>query len=209
MSVLIIGSEGSMGKRYQSILRFLGKSFMCVDLHNKNTDYEYMHRRASGFIVATPTGTHHSIIKSLAPNRKPILCEKPVTKSPAEFTDMKVALMENKTPFRMMMQYEMLVGKSRIGPTFYDYFRHGNDGLIWDCMQIIALARGKVELRENSPIWMCKINGQMLSLSHMDAAYIGYVQKWFNDPSQDLGYLTAIHQKVQDSEKKASNVVAN
>lgn len=206
MSILIIGSEGSMGKRYQAILRYLNRSFVCADKQMSGGEMLIAAQRSEGIIIATPTDTHGELIKCLAPLSKPILCEKPIDKDPDQFHEIMEALKAFDTPFRMMMQYEMLISTDSIGHSHYDYFRHGNDGLYWDCMQIIALARGSISIRESSPVWSCKINGKPLNLAHMDAAYIGYVQKWFNKPSQNLAYLEDIHQKVRETEKKSLNV---
>jgi hypothetical protein len=206
MSVLIVGSEGSMGKRYQAILKYLNRKFICVDKQNTLNEVSTAAQKSQGIIIATPTHTHGDLIRQFAMLGKPILCEKPITKDPQELKDIITDLKTWGSPFRMMMQYEMLIDRSTIGPSHYDYFKHGSDGLIWDCMQIIALARAKLELREESPVWSCKINGKTLSLAHMDAAYIGYVQKWFQSPRQDLGYIESVHQKVLDAEKKAKNV---
>jgi len=94
-----------------------------------------------------------------------------------------------------------LAGKNRIGRSHYDYFRHGNDGLVWDCLQIIALARSAPLLRETSPMWSSMINGKALNIAHMDAAYMAYVQAWFKYPAQDMGEIIGIHEKVDAFEK--------
>lgn len=193
MSVLIIGANGNMGKRYGSILNYLGKEWSGVDIEHNKHYIRDVASKSEGVIVATPTDTHIRIIKDLLPLDKPILCEKPVTKNVTELKELTKGL---KGPFRMVYQYSILVDYIRIGRSHYDYFRHGNDGLSWDCLQVIALARGVPALGEQSPVWRCMINGKSLNLSHMDAAYIAYVQAWFRYPKHDLGEIVAIHEKV-------------
>jgi hypothetical protein len=198
MSILIVGANGNMGKRYGAILTYLGKQWSGVDAEHNRHFVLASARASEGVIIATPTATHAQVIRDVLPAGKPILCEKPVTKNVVE---LKEILGEAKTPFRMVYQYQLMVSGSRIGRSHYDYFRHGNDGLVWDCLQIIGLSRGKPDLGEASPVWRCMINGKALNLAHMDAAYIAYVQAWLKYPKQDPGEIIAIHEKVDDFER--------
>lgn len=198
MSILIVGSEGSMGKRYQCILKYLGKSFVCADKQDSLSNIRRLAEKTEGIIIATPTETHVDLVSSLLPFRKPILCEKPVSKDVSILKELNQRIEDSKTPFRMMFQYEILNRSCSYGPSRYNYFKHGNDGLVWDCLQIIGLARKEIVLGEDSPIWSCKLNGKALSLSHMDAAYIAYVQKWFNYPSDSLSKILHVHEKTAE-----------
>lgn len=199
MSILIVGSEGSMGRRYQAILRYLGKTIECVD---KDHNRHYIKGRATaadGIVIATPTDTHADYLRLLAECGKPILCEKPVVKDLKELEEIQSLLSRHNTPFRMMFQYKMLASRTSIGRSHYDYFRHGSDGLLWDCMQILALARGEVRLGESSPVWRCMINGKALRQDHMDAAYIAYVQEWFKEPNQNPAEIFQAHERAAKS----------
>jgi hypothetical protein len=198
MSVLIVGAQGSMGKRYQCILDYLQRPYICVDKIHTLAEIKRDASRASGIIIATPTNTHVNFIREFLPFRKPILCEKPITKDIAELKDLKDEILESKTPFRMTFQYEVLDQPSQNGPSRYNYFRHGNDGLVWDCLQIIGLARSEIKLGEDSPVWSCMMNGKALSLSHMDAAYIAYLQKWFHRPDDSLSKIVQVHEKTAE-----------
>jgi hypothetical protein len=202
MSILIVGGQGSMGRRYQAILSYLGRPFHAVDRESSGERIRELAEKSTGVIIASPTDTHVDFIREFSNLRKPILCEKPVTKNIEHLHEVLDLVEKNKTPFRMMYQYQMLVDRSRLGKSFYDYFRHGNDGLIWDCLQIIGLARGEVQLREVSPVWSCVVNGQKLNLQHMDAAYIAYVQRWFRDPDQNQNEIIRAHERCAESEAK-------
>lgn len=196
MSVLIVGSNGSMGKRYQAILRYLGKHFVGIDKGDAIPSIPY-----DGYIIATPTETHAQFVKTFAPFRKPILVEKPLSKNVKEVGDLLTYVSESKTPLKMMMQYDYLTENSGFGASMYDYFRHGNDGLVWDCIQIIASAKGEIYLNEMSPIWKCVINGRELSIADMDLAYVRFVEDWFRDPYQSLQRIEQIHLKTDALEK--------
>lgn len=198
MSILIVGAQGSMGKRYQCILNYLEKPFECVDQYDELRDIKKIAQRSSGIIIATPTDTHVKYIREFLPYQKPILCEKPITKDISELKALQDEITESKTPFRMMFQYEILADTNRLGASRYNYFRHGNDGLVWDCLQIIGLARGEIKLAETSPVWSCGINGKTLNLAHMDAAYIAYVQRWFFKPDDSLLKILQVHEKTAE-----------
>jgi hypothetical protein len=198
MSILIVGAHGSMGKRYQAILKYLNREYHCVDKENSAQDIQFMAARSSGIIIATPTDTHVKFVREFLPFRKPILCEKPVTKDIGELRHLRDEIKESGTPFRMMYQYEILGDTLRNGASRYNYFRHGSDGLVWDCLQIIGLARSEVKLEETSPVWSCMINGRALQFSHMDAAYIAYIQRWLHRPDDSLLKIVHAHEKTAE-----------
>lgn len=201
MSVLLIGSEGSMGKRYQSILRFLGKEFVRADKQHQKKQIRAMAENSEGVIIATPTETHADFIRLTLSLGVPVMCEKPIIKNTAELRELMKMVSSTGTKFSMMNQYKMLATRAAVGVTSYDYFRHGNDGLVWDCIQVIGLATGDVTLKEESPYWKCKINGRPLHVEHMDHAYVEYVRQWFQNPTQDLGEIVAVHEKTADFER--------
>lgn len=197
MSVLIIGHLGSMGKRYSAILKHLGVKHYGVDKDFTKRDIVKAADNFQRIILCTPTHTHISLLRDLIPLGKPILCEKPITTDLDQLEEVLELLNKYKTYFSMVMQYQELINYSSSGQSSYDYFRTGNDGLIWDCFQIIALSKMTPSLNNMSPVWKCVINGQTLSISDMDNAYIGFVSKWLRDAvSQDPNYLYEIHERV-------------
>lgn len=205
--ILIVGSNGSMGKRYQAVLRYLGHAFTGMDKESPHEAIAYAAEKAAGVIICTPTDTHEDMIRLVLPARKPILCEKPVCKDVGKLRALLKEIDEADVPFRMVMQYQHLVDKNRIGKSFYDYFRTGNDGLLWDCMQILGFARGEVEIRNKSPMWSCMINGKTLSIKDMDAAYIAEVQQWLLFPRQNPGDILRIHERVEKAIVKGTQVI--
>lgn len=187
-----------MGKRYQAILRYLGKPYACLDVDTTENEAENLKARATAFIVATPTSTHLPILYDLANYRKPILCEKPVCTSLDDLDEWLAAVSDEGLPFRCMLQYTELGIPKDCGPTYYDYFRSGPDGLVWDCLQIVGHATDpyNVRLNNESPIWKCAINGKVLSLHDMDAAYVAHVLRWFQDPKQRGRQIFDVHEKT-------------
>lgn len=201
MSVLIIGGKGSIGTRYQAVLRYLDKPFVVADVEHSQAQTLEMAKKSDGVIIASPTDSHSDWIHALSPLRKPILCEKPVCKDLSELSRVLMRVSGDKTPFKMVFQYSIFDDPGSKGWSHYNYFRTGKDGLVWDCIQIVGLARGRLELENDSPIWRCILNGKAVDFSAMDAAYIHMMRQWFREPSHDPGMIRAIHEKTAALDK--------
>lgn len=196
--ILIVGSKGNMGSRYGAILNHLGVSWQGADIETGAAGTEVLAKQADGIIIASPTGLHYEHLRTFASLKKPIFCEKPFTKNMNEMGEI-CELYEGQS-LTMALQYSELLEQGFRGESFYNYFKHGVDGLVWDCIQIIGLAKGECALREDSPIWRCRINGQTLSQGHMDEAYVKNVQRWLGGNRHDPSYLYDLHQKTSEYE---------
>lgn len=200
--ILIIGANGSMGRRYQAILRYFKKPFVCVDADSTLERITKLAALCEGIIIATPTDTHFNYLVNLQSLDKNILCEKPLTKNRDELEYIKSGL--SGTKLKMVMQYKTL-DTGLEGPSSYNYYNTGKDGLYWDCIQIIGLARGDVKIKGDSPTWQCTLNGQELNLSQMDLAYVEMLKDWFANPKDDMSRLFDMHQKVREMDKNGSH----
>lgn len=202
MKVYIYGCLGNMGKRYSAILESLGHQWAGEDTSEDDLcGDEFILQDADAVIVATPTNTHVGIIRSLKRCGKPILCEKPITKDLAELETLIEELQLAGTRLEMVSQYDHLKLAQVSGkPTIYNYFKHGGDGIRWDCINIIKHANDLVILREDSPVWQCQINGKRLSLADMDQAYVDMIERWLMDPRDDLNPILEAHRKVHEME---------
>lgn len=198
MKVLIVGSEGNMGQRYKMILKYLKVPFSCFDT-KLETSLLAASLDCDRAIIATPTEHHTSNIRDVMKYLKgPILCEKPICKDLLELGKLLDECKANGTDLRMVYQYKKVYRDDVLaGPSYYNYFKHGSDGLNWDCIQIIGLARGSVRISENSPFWNCVINGQTLRIQDMDMAYVEYVADWLKSP-----VLCAGPDEILDAHKK-------
>jgi predicted dehydrogenase len=198
MKIMLLGGKGNMGQRYAAILRRLSVRTVICDVG----DDPLLHKDVSGVIVVTPTRQHHESILEVAPLKVPILCEKPVTLEPSTLPELRDKLIRLGVPsFSMVHQYRHFETSGN-GHSIYDYFKHGNDGLIWDCFQIIALAKGSILVGEESPVWYCQVNGKQLDLREMDYAYVTEISAWINhikngtQPEIGWDYIIDSHQKV-------------
>jgi hypothetical protein len=187
-NIAIIGSKGNMGRRYRAILDYLQIEVQGLDVGDKldSLDYEI----ADGFIVASPTFTHEFFLNHLGQYGKPILCEKPIL----------IGELDPKFKYRelvrMVNQYEYLIDKYWSGDTYYNYYKSGGDGLAWDTINILGLSKKRPELKNDSPIWKCQINGKPLSLADMDSAYIKMVMDWTKNKKSNWEYAVEAHRKV-------------
>jgi hypothetical protein len=223
--ILLIGSEGGMGRRYKAIFDLIQKEYvpndgyhfdgyLCYDTklnqgkpQDQVVDLHELAKKASGFLIATPTETHAEVLSSIYEYGKPILCEKPVTKNLALLDVILKRSKETGCKFQMVNQYAYAyvettgLQKKQItevsplgdGYTMYNYFRHGTDGLAWDCINILGLSKKNIFLNETSPIWQCQINGHPLSLSDIDSSYVRMILDWLRDPKDDTDYIRKAH----------------
>lgn len=191
-----------MGRRYGAILSYLGKEWVGVDAEHNRHFIKDAAKNSDGVIIATPTDTHASLIHLFIDCGKPLLCEKPITKDMGELERLAAEVRAHKTNLQMVHQYKELAQPS-IGWSYYNYWNHGKDGLIWDCIQIIALARSEISLQEDSPLWKCRINGKALNLADMDRAYIEMMKRWIRSPGQEIAEIQYIHEKVDAFDREA------
>ena len=189
-----------MARRYRSILDHLGHAVGGEDIEVLDG---FSEADADAFIVATPTESHAEILHSLKDCGRPILCEKPISKSLTQLETLLGDLKRVGTRIQMVSQYDYLIDEGFDGQTEYDYFKSGSDGLYWDCINIIKHARGTVSLACESPVWNCMINGQKLNLGLMDKAYVEMIDHWLRDPTRtDYDGIFKTHKKVHDLEAR-------
>lgn len=196
--IAIYGGNGNMGKRYEAVLRYLNRPFHIIDEHNKD---EQLHSRVEGIIVATPTHTHFDVLMDVRKYDLPVLCEKPFSKNLNEVATI-VDAYEGRNLSMVYNYRHMGVDADRSGATIYNYFKHGTDGLAWDCIQLIGLANREIHLYETSPMWECFINGQQLDISKIDGSYISMIQSWLGGAEQDLMNIYETHVKTSEYAEK-------
>ena len=83
--IVLLGSEGSMGRRYQAIFRHLLVPIVPVDTAYgplpATQTLSPLIASSRGVVIATPTAAHAQLLRLMAPLRIPILCEKPILTS--------------------------------------------------------------------------------------------------------------------------------
>jgi hypothetical protein len=202
--VLVIGANGSMGRRYQAILRYLGIPSRGVDVETSRADRGGLASMSRGVILATPTPTHYALWRAMredTPDRPdlPILCEKPWSTTLREVE----AMAADPAPLAMMAQYVLLDPPRDDGMTIYDYFQSGADGVGWDCLTLLGCARGPVLLKQDSPTWRCTLNGRPLTLDEVLMAYVDLVARWLDNPIAggrwaDRSWISRAHRRAAE-----------
>jgi hypothetical protein len=186
--ILIIGSLGNMGKRYGAILDHLGVEYIGCDI--KQPDFDIKAQQAviacDKIIIATPTHKHLETLQFIGSVRRTaalptahVLCEKPIVTKPEQFRWVRK---EQESGLRIFCvnnyahhpEYPIFSGT--IGRTHYNYYKHGSDGLAWDCFQLFVLAKGTLTLNDKSPVWTCRINGHQISSAGIDQSYISMIK---------------------------------
>jgi hypothetical protein len=183
-----------MGARYKAVLNYLGHEWAGDDLR-RGYRGEFTAQEADRILICTPTDTHIQSIIKYRVYCKPILCEKPITTDIDEI-ELLADLMPDTAHFEMVDQYAYLCNHGLEGETYYNYFKHGSDGLYWDCINLIKHARGQIYLLEESPVWTCRINGGDLKLSDIDMSYVRMISRWLRSPKNDVPAIIAAHKKV-------------
>lgn len=199
--VYIVGNQGNMAKRYQAILNHLGVNHIG---HDKDEPWHYAIDDVTHFLICTPTKRHLFDIGKVLPYGRPILCEKPLAHTYYAVLAADGEWAEKTDRITMVNQYAYInnvEGSGLAGDTYYNYFKTGNDGLFWDCLNIIGLADGSVRIENNSPIWSCAINGTSINLKQVDIAYCDMIEDWLHNPVSNWDYAMAAHKKVQTMEE--------
>jgi hypothetical protein len=124
----------------------------------------------------------------LAPYKKPILCEKPVVKDTVTLFQLKQFVETEKVKLFMVNQYAYFKKEKKGESSYYNYYNTGKDGLYWDCIQIIHLAKSSCKIENTSPIWQCQINGMEYPRSVMDLLYLLMLQDFVGKQTNLWGW---------------------
>lgn len=198
MRVLVVGSLGNMGRRYAAILKHLGHEVVGVDVGTK------IPSKLDAAIVATPTDTHYGVCKVLSKKGYRYLCEKPVSKSPKEIESLMrydakyggCGYMVNNWA-RTLLRYV----KPNSQNVYYDCWNTGKDGLLWDCIQLVYLAKGRPhQLESESPTFSAWLGTTRITLGVIELSYIAMVRSFLEGDDKRLWTLQdalAATQKVR------------
>lgn len=200
MIVTIFGGKGNMGKRYHSILKqyFPHTEVRIFDkeefskLNEEDIEKKFIFK-VDKFIIATPTNLHRQYLKMLTPHGKPILCEKPLV------MDKSIENMFLDTTYMVNNYFYLSPTEHDNDLTYYNYYHSGSDGLIWDCIQLIAYAKGRIHLSNNSLEWKCSINGKVISKDLIDGSYISTLKDFMCGNKTNFinaNDLKILHKKV-------------
>ena len=203
MKVLVFGHLGNMGKRYGQILTDIKVDWVGID--HRQPILDKIRVCSEGFkdithvIIATPTETHQQLIRDCDELFKypiKILCEKPIS------FDMYIHNSPNL--LYMVNNYAYLANHSKTGETSYAYYYSGPHGIIWDCIQLIAMAQGALELSLQSTTWSAMINGHALNRNDIDFSYYAMIKDFVGAGEKLWGrsMIYTAHCRCTELEKK-------
>lgn len=184
MKVGVFGSSGSMGRRYLAILKYLKIQTVPIEVNDIWDTHTF-----DRCIVATPTDSHFDLLTDLIHLGKPILCEKPLSKDLKE-----IKILENIDKWntiRVVCNWNFLPQVLFChNEVEYDYYYAGKDDLLWDCCQLLMIARdGTCSIKNESPVFKASINGIPVSLDDIGKSYVTMVQRWMTN-TNDLWSLS-------------------
>ena len=203
MKLILIGSNGSIARRYCAVLDALRISFDSFD----DPTYEPFTQSFDGYthaIIASPTNTHISWIDQLTP--KFILCEKPVSKNPEA-----IAARRGNHGLYVVNNYQFLPCANVKKKIAYDFYNTGRDGLIWDVCQLVYLAwKNKVELevKRRSFWWDCKWGQHQVVYHEIEKSYYHMLKAFLSGDTSNLWDMNAalkMSELCADLYKKGGN----
>jgi hypothetical protein len=87
----------------------------------------------------------------------------------------------------MVYQYKYAYKEDRRkGPSLYSHYNHGQDGIVWDCIQLVGLAKSKILLTDHLPTWTMEVNGNEVSRAEVDNSYVVFINEWLNGREKQL-----------------------
>lgn len=192
--ILLVGGEGSIGRRYQTILRNLDIPHRVKEFYdNLNLD------GITKAIIATPTKLHYDHCKWFENTGIPLLVEKPVSKNKEEVLDLINRGLEfyvvNNWSF--VLPIGMTPGKSEIR---YNFYNTGRDGLWWDAIQLVYIAEKlncPIRVETKSPTWDVFMGNFKIPYSFIEQSYVEMIRAFYDG---DYGKLWNKHQALEQTE---------
>lgn len=174
--ILLIGSEGSIGKRYKAILTYFGRTVLEFD---ENSPKEILDEPCDGIIIASPTITHFEYMLKLKYKDVPILCEKPMC---ATIQEAETIDHEMYTQVFVVDNWVHMIGNDKFNNCLeYNNYHTGNEKLSWNLAQPILLTRnGSLKLNLDAPFFSVFdfISSNGYAANHVDLSYVRMLHKW-------------------------------
>ena len=180
MRILVIGSRGNMGRRYCAIIKWLGYEVIEKDIgvNEASNVFDLSFDKA---IIATPTNLHMEYCIDIGIRDRPFLCEKPVSKL---LSDMK--LLKTYSSGYMVNNWLYACEHHRINNIEYNFYNTGKDGILWDLIQPIYIARNSVTINPAHPIFEVWADNQRITLDAICESYVDMVSDFVEGVYENL-----------------------
>jgi hypothetical protein len=169
--VLIIGGKGSIGRRYQAVLKHLKRPFEIYDLGD-----ELPVGNISHVIITSPTEKHLEHVLMAMRYDCPILCEKPLS------MDLNSAKKIAKLPNVYVVNNYAYVTRDAKSIR-YDFYNTGRDGFIWDLCQLVYIAKknnAHLNIKRSSYTWTLIVDDEPVPYSMIEYSYRKMIQDFLN-----------------------------
>jgi hypothetical protein len=202
MEILVVGSNGTTGKRYCTILKMLGCTVIEYDaIHARNNQ---RFSRSDGVIIATPTHLHKEHFeRAIRIGNKKILIEKPVSKINGDIEDMIVEAQGMEVTVVCNWKYcTFATLEPESHDITYNYFNHGREEIpIWDMCQLVYLQKGEsYDFAYDSPFFVALVDGFPVTLMDIERSYFRMITQWLANPKGlwDLHDAVKMNKKVEN-----------
>jgi hypothetical protein len=190
MKILIIGSNGSTGKRYSKILSENGNEIIPYDIEEFKKDLGLEIPSCDKAIIACPTKIHYHLYfrtKTWNYNLKPndILIEKPVSDKIENITGTYVI---KPIECKMVCNWAFVFPDEILYPgtstVYYNYLNTGKEGYWFDTCQLHILSNGRGQITNDSPQFNAKINDRTITKKMIEKSYERMICSWLNNPDE-------------------------
>lgn len=207
MDVLVVGSNGAIGRRYCTLLRYIGINPIEIDIDSLMTI-----KMASEFtnlaINCTPSEYHYPINLELVKYGFKILCEKPACLDHKEIYSLKTL----KANIREVNNWAYTIPSKTIRPNShvitYNYFMCGKEMLSHNLWQPIILSKDQFVYESTSPVFRVFLDDYALSQRDFDMSYLYMIQDFVYDTDKagwDLDTCKTSIDKVREWSLKNDN----
>lgn len=192
--ILLAGGNGSIGRRYQAILKSLNIDYINCEMN----DYKEL-SKVDKVIIATNTDTHITWIDLCIKNNLQFLCEKPLSRNLKEaqrVVDYSKGYLVNNYKFLLADFFF----NAPVTDISYDYYNSGKDGLIWDICQLVYLAyltKINLTVKTESPIWEMKINDISIPFKEIEKSYIKMMKAFLTNQTHLLWDLKNAVEQIE------------
>ena len=174
MKILVIGSEGSTGKRYCKILNDLGCKVLRYDLQDIKKDLPVSDK----VIIASPTDTHFGYYRRLSLHDvNNVLIEKPACDKISRLSSMFCKMVCN-----WAFVFPAMILKPGKHEVLYNYHNTGNEGYWFDTCQLHILSDGTGRIINQSSSFSATINDYFITEGMIEASYSRMISAWLEAP---------------------------
>jgi len=179
MKILVIGSDGSTGRRYCKIMEEMGVSVLKYDIRDVDSPLPSCDK----VIIATPTETHQEYYYMLPMYQETdchnILIEQPAVSDISDLIGIEAKMVCNWAfvfPDRILQPGKNLVN--------YSCNYTGKEGYWFNTCQLHILSNGRGIIAESADTFNATIGGYVVTRSMIEASYFRMIDAWIYRPEE-------------------------